>query len=205
MSGFKSFDTAAMDAGFEKALEKPKYASDATVKLPDGDYEVQITTGLLKDGEYGPIVTILMTVLGDGPQRGWQVEKTYFLTKKGEGDSGRIMDERKIGELKSDLSTMGFDVANWTAANNRPFSVQLDIAASVMKGMKLKVRKKQNDEYANIYVNKRLEDGKPAKLTAADMVKPPPGANEFGQSPLGDSIGAPTGAPGGGSNDPIPF
>lgn len=157
MDGFSSFDELAET--FEQTEAKPKYGSEATQKLADGDYDVEITAGIMKDTEKsGPVVTILMVVLTAGKFAGWKIEKPYFLTKKGEDGEGRVRDERRMGELKSDLSTLGFDVQNWTAANKRHFGPQLKAACEVMKGMKLKVRKKQNGEYANLYFNKRLAD-----------------------------------------------
>ncbi len=170
MSGFSSFD--AIDDDFERAEAKPKYASEATEKLGDGDYEVEITAGIPKEGDFGPVVTILMVVLTAGKYAGWKIEKTYFLTKKGEEAGERIKDEKRVAELKSDLATIGFDVGNWSAANKRPFGAQLKIACETMKGCRLKIRKKQNGEYANIYMNKRLSeaDGKPATFGPNEMV-----------------------------------
>lgn len=169
MDKFDSFDELAED--FEQVEAKPKYGSEATQKLADGDYDVEITAGVPKDGEKsGPMVTILMVVLTAGKYAGWKIEKPYFLTKKSEDGDGRVRDERRLSELKSDLTTLGFDVQNWTAANKRPFGTQLKAACEVMKGMRLKVRKKQNGEYANLYFNKRVEnDGRPPVVGPDEM------------------------------------
>lgn len=185
MSNFSSFD--ALDDDFEKTDLRPKHASEATEKLADGDHECEITLGEQKEINGGPVVVIKMTVISEGKFKGWAIEKPYFLTKNEEG-GGRVKDEKRLQELKTDLSTMGFDVANWTPGNNRPFSAQLKIACAVMKGIHLKVRKKQNGEYANLYLNKRLlndegsapKDGKPLTFGPVQMVAAPPsGASGF--------------------------
>lgn len=204
-TGFDSFNDQ-----FEKAPARPRYSNEATAALPDGEYDVDVTAGLMKEGEHGPIVTILMVVLGGGAGSGWKIEKPYFLTKKGD-DGSRVTDEKRMTELKTDLVTIGFDVENWSAAKGRPFSKQLAIACSVMKGLRLKVKKKQNGEYANLYINKRLHevDTRPAKFGAGDMVEAP-GQEAYGQSPMSAPPPPPPAAPpappaGEPASNPIPF
>ncbi len=195
-TGFSDFDD-----DFGKAPVKPKYASEATKQLADGDHECQVTLGVMKDDEkFGPRVTILMTVLG-GANSGWSIEKSYFLMKKDEDDpTARVKDEKKLAELKTDLTTMGFDVANWTGANKRPFTKELTIACTVMKGVKLKVRKKQNGEHANLYLNKRLDDDRPKTFGPAEMAAEA-GQEQFSPSGLESEGSTGAGQPG----DPIPF
>lgn len=187
-------DFSSFDDDFTRTPPRPKYASEATAALPDGDYEVEVTAGLMKEDEHGPRVTILMVVTAGPDCVGWKIDKTTFLTKKSEG-GGREKDQKRVDELKNDLATMGFDVANWKPPE-RPFAKQLAIACAVMKGVKLKVRKKQNGEYANLYLNKRLDDDKPKVFGPAEMVMPADGAagqEQYGHSPLGGEPEKPSG------------
>lgn len=201
MTGFENFDRQ-----FETATTTSRKQSAS--KLADGEYEVQVTAGEMKDDEHGPRVAIYMTVLAP-THVGVKVDKTYWLTKKGK-DGTREPDPMRFDELKSDLATMGFDVANWTAANKRPFSAQLALACHVMTDIKLKVKKKLKDDYHNLYLNKRLDDGKPQAFTAEHMVAPPVQNTNSpltmpGEAPppaAGTVPGATVTPP---SNEPIPF
>lgn len=170
---FSAFDAIGDD--FAKTEARPQYASEATEKLGDGEYDAEVTAGVMKVTNYGPIVEIKMTVLTDGKFKGWKIEKVYFLTKEGEG-GGRVKDEIRLRELKTDLNRCGFAVDTWPGAK---FSSNLTIACEMLKGLHLKIKKKQNGEYANLYFNKRAADadgkpvdGKPAKFAADQMVAP---------------------------------
>jgi len=166
-TGFSSFDDE-----FTRASAKPQYASDQTQQIPDGSYDVEITAGVMKETVTGEVFTFLGTVLTDGPYRGWKLERTIFFHKKNGSDEEKFEYTRKrIAELKTDLATLGFDVHNWTSGNGRPFSSQLKIACSVMRGCRVKMAKKTG-EMVNVYLNKRFPDldGKPAKFGPAEMV-----------------------------------
>lgn len=161
MSGFSAFDDE-----FEGQSSKRKSA--ATV--PDGDYTVEIKLAELRETKAGDVFSFKMVVLDDGPLSGKQIERALFLTPKGESEDERAENrKKKVGELKVDLATIGFDVDNWTKANNRPFGSQCELACRLMKGCKVQVRAKTNNNYQNVYINKRLEDGKPTKFGAAEM------------------------------------
>ncbi len=173
MTGFEGLD----DAKHDDTPICPKYASEATKKLKDGDYEVEVTAGILKQDEHGPRFTLLMVVLGP-THTGWKIEKTTFFNKKsGTPEEKEAHMVSKRNEVVSDCQVMGFDSENWKASLGRPFSAQVQIAGEVMKGVRLKVRKKQNGEFANLYINKRLAeaDGKPAAFGAEQMVSPAQG------------------------------
>lgn len=163
---FSDFDDEA-----EAIPTKPQFASDQTKQMADGTYEVELRAGVKKEGE-SDIFVFAGTVLSDGPFRGWVLEKTIFFNKKsGTPEEKKEHRSGKIGELKSDLSTLGFDVANWTKANNRPFADQLERACKLMKGLRVKMTKRTKDNFVNVYINKRLPDpnDKPEKFGAAEM------------------------------------
>lgn len=162
--GFGDFDE-----DFEKESSKKEYQK---AEIPDGDYDVEIKLMELRETKAGDVFSFKMTILKDGPLKGKQIEKPIFLAGKGETDEERDEFHRKrVKELKVDLATLGFDVDNWTKTNNRPFGSQCELACSLAKGCHVSIRVKTNNNFQNVYINKRLSDadGKPAKFGAAEM------------------------------------
>lgn len=164
----KRFDgnAPAPTKGFENELEKVK----------DGEYEVAVTAIETKDVEVKKEAGCLLTltlVVENGADVGSTFPHKYFLTN-----------QDKINRFCGDLESIGFDPGNWTTANNRPFSDELDKAIRVLKGMKLKIRKSSKHveadktTYHNLYVNGRVADaqgkptdGKPLMIDAAYLNK----------------------------------
>ncbi len=172
MPAFEDFDDDAMGIDTDNIPTKPKHGSEQTAALPDGDYDVKITGGVLKEAGGADLFTFLGTVETDGPYKGWKCERTIFLSKKeGSDEEKKAFKASKIGEIKADFKTMGFDVENWTKAAGRPFGEQWKVACEVMVGVCVKVRKKQNQKFANVYINKRLAnlDGMSPTFGEAEM------------------------------------
>lgn len=162
------FPTATAPAGRAGKLED----------LPDGEYLFEITRCEVKGDDEtrgnGPLVTLKLQVLTDGPQFEANVEHTYWLTKK--DDAGqRVKNERDVGQLKKDLETLGFDVKEWTKEHARPFSAELLKAAKAMRGVAFHGKKKTNTgnqgkKFHNLYVNSRSDqDGKPGTFGPAEL------------------------------------
>ncbi len=182
-SAFSDFDDT-----FETAQAKPQYASDQSKAVLDGKYNCEIKGGIPKETTSGKVFTFLTTIISDGPYKGYSLERTIFMFKKnGTDEEKAAYIEKRVAELKADLSKLGFDVPNWTKANGRPFGVQLDIACEMMKGLVVQMTKKTND-MANVYIDKRLPDldGKPAKFGAEEMKAGATAAapQNYGTSPM---------------------
>lgn len=193
---FSNFDDK-YDDDFEGASSRRKKS-----EVPDDDYECQIELVELRDTKAGDVLSFKMIVLkkGNGDDTeyaGKKVEKAIFLNPTGEdAEENR---KKRVEDMKRDFATLGFDVDNWTKANGRPFGKMCEIACRMATNMKVKVRLKTNNDYQNCYLNKRLEDGKPPKVGAAEMAaaKPPEEKAPF-------DIGPPAGAQAK-KDDPIPF
>lgn len=168
MAKLDDFDNIPADAKLPG-----KYASENASQLDEGDYEVELTGGsiknIAKDGdEERPVVIFSMKVLksADEPVVGWPIEKAFFMADK-EG----VSNKRARGDVLADFKTMGFDTENWQAPD-RPFSKQLKIALEVMKGVRLtmKVKHGKDRKFPYLNLNKRLVDDKPITFGAAEMV-----------------------------------
>ncbi len=185
MPAFEDFDDDAL--GVDDIPTKPKHGSEQTAALPDGDYDVRITGGVLKDAGGSDIFSFLGTVLTDGPYKGWKCERTVFLSKKsGTDEEKKAFKVSKIGEILADFKTIGFDVENWTKANGRPRGEQMKVACNVMVGVCVKVRKSHKNNFTNVYINKRLAnlDGMSPTFGEAEMAA---GATA-GSPPAGDTM-----------------
>jgi hypothetical protein len=167
---------------------KPKYGNEQTAALPDADYDVEIVGSVMKEAAGKTIFTFLTVVKG-GEYDGWKCEKAIFLEKNGGTDEEKAAYRaQRIQEIRADFKTLGFDSENWTKANGRPFGEQWKIACDVMKGLKVRVKKKKNGTFVNVYFNKRLadKDGRAATFGPADMVasegmNAPPAAGTEGE------------------------
>lgn len=164
-----SFD-ADIDAEFEEAAagvpaeRQNNYGGGTLGKLADGDHTFTVVDGELTTGNF--IIYVLKCAVRTGDGQEYTGEKKYFLKGKDGPDA------KKINELKADLAVLGFDTANWTPANGKPFLQQLARIKPVLPGLQFKGRKKtspnKNDPkspYVNVYLNERADgDGKPKVL-----------------------------------------
>ncbi|HEY1189943.1 MAG TPA: hypothetical protein VGE74_20000 [Gemmata sp.] len=162
---------ADLDEDFEKAKD-PGTRENGLENLPDGEYVFEITHGEQKDTKSGPLVSFKLTVVSDGPFASKEVEHNYFLMKKVKGGTGYEKNDAQIAQLKKDLETLGFDVPNWTKANERPFSAQLKLAMGVIVGVQFKGKKKKSNEFHNLYLNERSKtDGRPEKFGPTELAE----------------------------------
>lgn len=152
--------------------------------LPDGEYEFAVKKYAVKDTSSGPLVSMKLEILGEGPNAGLLVDRAYFLTRVEDGI--RVKNERQIAQLRDDLKLLGFDVDNWTKPNSRPFSAEVNRVGAVIVDVCLKAKKKQggkkNDgtHYQNLdFVARSATDGKPEKFGAKEM-------DEANADPFGD-------------------
>lgn len=140
--------------------------------LTDGEYVFQIESAELKSSS---LFKLNLELVSEGPLAGGKIEHPYFFTKKNP-DGTYEKNADKIGQLKKDLTTLGFDVENWTKDNSRPFSVELPKTPLALAGMRIVVSKKTGGKkagggnYHNLYIERRGEgDGKPAKIGAREL------------------------------------
>lgn len=139
--------------------------------LPDGEYTFAVEAAEYKpDTSAGPIASLKLVVVSDGPHDGLKVEKSWFLSRLDNGN--RVRDDKQVENLMLDLKTLGFDPENWTVANGRPFRKEFARAAKAMAQMMVLGKKKANvsasngKTYHNLHLNKRSDqDGKPAEIT----------------------------------------
>lgn len=145
-------------------VKRGKYASENAALLKDGDYLMKVVGGGTKEVNGGPVVTITMKVTDAGEFFDLPVEKVYFFLTTNKATGEREKDARKIGELFNDLATMGI---NREGADLNWF---LPRALKAMAGVEVVVKKKTNNGYANLYLNKRGDtDGKPHPFTKEDL------------------------------------
>jgi hypothetical protein len=132
--------------------------------LPDGanyDLEIQSATmTVTKDGTN--LFKMVLKVIG-GKFDGTVLEKPSFIKTK-----------ENINFLGKEMLTLGFDSDQWTLENGRPFSQEFPKAMRLLAGVRFSGQRKDSPgskgrSFHNLYINKRLEDGKPAKFTAADI------------------------------------
>lgn len=184
-TGFEAL--AEFEDAFDTATAKPKYPSEQSKAVPDGEYECEIRGASSKKVTGNTLFTFAMVIVSDGKYKGWALERTIFLEKKNGTDEEKAkFTSGKLGEVKKDFNTLGFDADNWTKANGRPFTLMASRASELAKGMRVKVRKKTNDQMADVYLNGRVldaaknaVDGKPLKVTPEELaaVKVPEGAD----------------------------
>lgn len=163
---------ADLDDEFETVKPPERKGGGGLAALPDGDYTFAVKGAQAKDTKAGPMVQLDLEVLsGGGPFDGHACEHLYFL----KGKDGKT-NEVALSQLKKDLETLGFDVPNWTKANGRPFSAQLELAFFVLAGVRFRGKKKTNKGYANLYVEERAtDDGRPATFGPDELKKPADG------------------------------
>lgn len=132
--------------------------------LPDGRYELQLVKAELKDLRGKPAILAREAVVFGGEHDGHAVKWDLFLRDK-DGNPK----ETAVSQLRRELTALGFDEENWTAAAGRPFTAELKKACVAMAGLRFHGTKKANESggkvYQNLHVNERsASDGRPAKL-----------------------------------------
>ena len=135
-------------------------------KLPEGKHTFTVLSAEYKIKPKAKV--FVLKIAADVGAERFEGTKDYFL----EGSSGVV--DMNVDNVKSDLTALGFDVDQWTRANQRPFSLELAKVGSVVGGIKFEGAKKTNAKdgktYVNIYINARCkDDGKPLKIGAAEL------------------------------------
>lgn len=143
---------------------KPDGGPAKVESLTDGDYDFEVKKSAFKILEKKPLVIIEMEleVLSPGKHSGQIVQHALF-----------IKDKESAARVGKDLATLGFDCAEWTVANGRPFSQEIQKVDKVLFGLRFKGKKQVNGKFHNLYINKRLlPDGKPEHLGADELNGP---------------------------------
>lgn len=137
-------------------------------QLEDGKYKFAVTGMVQKELKSGRLlVEIGLECITPGPFDGKRFDHVYWLNK----DDGE-RDEMAFDRLRRDLTTLGFDVANWKSSAGRPFAGEFVKACAVIKGVEFNGKKVTKDKYPNLYINERVTtDGKPEKF-GPDELKP---------------------------------
>lgn len=155
---------------FDDEVEVVKPGGKGSLKdLPDGDYEFVIDKAEQSDTKGGTLLRLKLSVLTEGPASGKEVDHVYFMTTIDKQTQKPALNEIGMSVLKKDLATLGFDEPNWKKATGRPFSKELVKAQHAMKDMKFKGKKTTNGNYANLFVNERLDDGKPKQIGSDEL------------------------------------
>lgn len=149
---------------------KPSEATYASAKdLPDGDYDFEIVSAAFKTAkkkETKEEMTILemdLLVLSPAAHHDKRVPRSSFLTS-----------QKAFDVLLADLKRLGFDSDQWTVANNRPASDELDKAIKLMPGLRFSSKKETNGTFHNINIRERLgTDGKPQTFDAKALNEAP--------------------------------
>ncbi len=136
----------------------------------DAPYQWFIEKAEAKDAGERTIVTLELMVIG-GKHDGHKGRRDSFI---------KSMDDlnRFAGDT---LEPLGFDPKAWvkegvapeSEAGGKYFQDCMMRAIACMQGLKFEGKKKANKSgektYQNVYIDKRLDDGKPLKITPAEM------------------------------------
>lgn len=156
------------DDDADKVAPGGKLGFDA---LPDGEYTFDVDDAELKETKNGTDLFKLKLLGLDGAAQGQTFEHDYWLTNKDKETEKIVMNDVKIGMLKKDLETLGFDTPEWKKEKGRPLSKELAKAVKVLEGMRLKGKKTTNGKYANFHIVARVTgtDGKPEKIGPKEL------------------------------------
>lgn len=139
-------------------------------QLADGKYKFTITGMTQKETKDGRLlVEIGLECITPGPADGKKFDHVYWLNK-----ANGERDDMAFDRLRRDLTTLGFDVANWKSTNGRPFAAEFMKACAVIKDVSFDGKKVTNKEgYPNLYINTRsADDGKPEKFGPNELKSP---------------------------------
>ena len=143
------FDTFGQDyvSAMNNTIANTAVRGNNFVSLPDGKYQMFVDAIELRDSVYAdgyPVFQIKLTVV-DGEFRGKSVFKRYPLEP----------DERRIGVLKTDLSTLGFDLSSIIdLTDQEKMESLLDVVVDVT--VKTKPSKSNGKNYPNYYINRKV-------------------------------------------------
>lgn len=135
-----------------------------TSDLPDADYEFEVKSAVIKISKEKktPILSMDLIVLTPGEFEGAVIERPSFM-----------VNQESFNMALADFLTLGFDSNQWTKANGRPASQELEKAIHLIPGLRISGTKKKNGTFHNIYINKRLDDGRPLKFSSNDLNNAP--------------------------------
>lgn len=162
-----------------------KYDDDADQVAPGGrgglglladgnDYDMEIESAELKETTSGHDIFKMKLVVIGGPSKvGKEIDYDEFLTTKDKKSGGITISEVKLGIVKKNLETLGFDSGEWTKANGRPFSKEIAKAILLLPGLRFTASKTTKDGYANLKIVARnfTADRKPEKFGPAELNK----------------------------------
>lgn len=137
-------------------------------------YKLCVESAELKETSGGHDIFKMKVLVLEGPSKtGLEFDIDTFLTKKAKDESGNeriVMNDVKIGILKKDLETLGFDTPEWSKANGRPFSKELPKAVLCLPGVQFIADKSQKDDFHNLkIVSRAAGDNKPEKFGPAEL------------------------------------
>src|ERR1043166_3203295 len=137
-------------------------------QLPDGKYTFSIFKMAQKETKDGRLlVEIGIECATAGAFDGKKFDHVYWLNKKDKDSGELVKDEMAFDRLRRDLTTLGFDVANWKSSNGRPFAAEFLKECGVIAGVQFLAKKVTKDNYPNLYINERsASDGKPLTFGA---------------------------------------
>lgn len=163
MSTETAFGLDEFDTGFAPAEgSRP----NELASLPDGTYDFEIADSeLIRTKDKGVrIWKMSVRVLTPGSYQGLTVERAAFPK-----------DKESVAYIGKDCLTLGFDSDMWNPKNERKFSVEFPKAIAIMKGLRFEGKKVSNTStsngklYHNLWINKRIEDGKPARFGPKEL------------------------------------
>lgn len=151
---------------FDDDMETTTTAADPK----DGDYLFEVVSFDYRDNG-GGVFEMKSRIVTEGPFEGYENKRTFFLTKK-DGDS-RVANEDARKQVVAALKSLGFDVENWTRANNRPWSQEFSKAKHAAAGLRFKGTLKRAGAYVNVYIKGRdaKADGKPEKIGPKEIAE----------------------------------
>jgi hypothetical protein len=145
----------------------PKNDGGAEI-LADGDYDMEVAECGTKKTSNFFIIEAKFTVIEGPTPPGTTIKHAWFIS-----------DRDSANRFGKDMITLGLDADEWTTANERPFSKEVEKAVLLLPGLRFRAKKKANESkdgkgqsktYHNLYLNKRLEtDGRPARFGAEDL------------------------------------
>lgn len=147
------------DMGWMESLDDNFQLGGKVENLTDGEYEFEVRKCEFKNiaKKSMAIVSMDIEVISAGKHMGQVVQHGLY-----------IKDADGAARVGKELAILGFDCSEWTRANGRPFSGEIKKVPKVLKGLRFKAKKTTNSsddkEFYNLYINKRLPDGKPARL-----------------------------------------
>ncbi len=135
-------------------------------QIKDGEYDFEVASAVMKTTtkDNTPLCSFKLVIISEGAHAGAEVERASF-----------VKDRESFNVLLGDFRKLGFDSDDWTKANGRPASQEVDKAVKVAVGMRFRGKKhsnaskKDNKVYHNLDILKRIEDGKPVQVGKKEL------------------------------------